>query len=417
MHAKQREPGYRKHAAGSKDPIGGSRYMGRAKAIVPLKIRPDMTAAELVEDVYANGSYQGRNLAKAAKLWADAVRDGKCIWLGVSGAATPAGLGGIFAQAIRNGHIDAVCSTGANVYHDLHFAYGLPVRQGAPDIDDEDAARDGTTRIYDIYIRNKETLCMQDAILQTLFPKVEKMLRGAEFYSSATFLNALGKAMLEDKRVKDKEGSFVIAAAECDVPVYLDSHHNSSLGMGLALWEATGRKIRLSAPLDLNEATAYVMRMQPQFNIFVGEGGPRNLIQTLAPTASEIYYMRFKGSEGGGIKFSTADERAGALSGSTFKEAHTWGKYPDASMSDKADVWGDYTITFPLAYAYVRDRASVKEPKRMLKMREECYRSFMKAIMKSSSRMLECHKALLSRLGSLQDAEMAARFKALTGEV
>jgi len=167
-------------------------------------------------------------------------------WLGISGAATPAGLGGIFAQAIRNGHVDAICSTGANVYHDLHFAYGLPVRQGMPDIDDEDAARDGTTRIYDTYIRNKETLCMQDAILQTLMPKIEERLRGLEEYSSATFLNALGKAMMEDDRVKDKNGSFIIAAAACDVPVYLDSLHNSSLGMGLVLWKAKGNKLRMT---------------------------------------------------------------------------------------------------------------------------------------------------------------------------
>ena len=157
------------------------------------------------------------------------------------------------------------------------------------------------------------------------------------------------------------------------------------------------------------------MGMQPQFNIFCGEGGPRNFIQTLAPTASEIYHIDFEGGEGGGIKFSTADERAGALSGSTFKEAHTWGKYPNASMSDKADVWGDYTTTFPVAYAYVLEKAGVHSLRRIFKQRDEYYDKFMDMVKANEPSRQKGHEELLAKLPAIQDAEMAARQKVLGG--
>jgi deoxyhypusine synthase len=373
-----------------------------------------MTVRHMVEKVYANGSYQGRNLYKAARLWTDSAEKGNYNWLGISGAATPAGLGGIFAQAIRSGHVDAVCSTGANVYHDMHFACGLPVRQGMPKMNDEDAAKHGTTRIYDTNIHNWYTLCMQDTILQKFMPKVAERLQGEKAFSSATFLNALGKALLEDSTgiVQDKQGSMLIAAAECDAPIYLDSQHNHSLGMGLALWEADGNQLYLSPPRDINEATAFIMQMQPQFNIFCGEGGPRNFIQTLAPTASEIYYIDFEGSEGGGIKLSVALEQLGALSGSTFEEAHTWGKYPDASMTDKSDVFSEYTITFPLAYTYVLEKAGKRELKRIFQKRDEYYDRFTEMIRANKEARLKGHQELLAELPAVQAEELRARRQA-----
>ena len=65
-----------------------------------------------------------------------------------------------------------ICSTGAQVYHDLHFAFDLPVKAIHPPFDDDLLRRHGDTRIYDIAIREKETLEAQDQIIQ-LFVKEE----------------------------------------------------------------------------------------------------------------------------------------------------------------------------------------------------------------------------------------------------
>ena len=79
---------------------------------------------------------------------------------------TPIGLGKTIATMIENGFIDWIVSTGANVYHDLHFAYDLPVRQGHYDVDDDLLYENQIVRIYDTYIKEVGTLQAQDRIIQ-----------------------------------------------------------------------------------------------------------------------------------------------------------------------------------------------------------------------------------------------------------
>ena len=131
----------------SENPLSHSRYMGSGKAQIPLRLSDDIiTAATLVLDRFdANTGYQAGQRYRAANRWAQAVKSNQYIWLGVSGAATPAGLGGLFADMISRGLVDVVVTTGANVYHDLHFACGLPVRHGSQFVDDDDLRKDETT--------------------------------------------------------------------------------------------------------------------------------------------------------------------------------------------------------------------------------------------------------------------------------
>jgi deoxyhypusine synthase len=49
-------------------------------------------------------------------------------------------------------------------------------------------------------------------------------------------------------------------------------------------------------------------------------------------------------------------EREGSLSSCTFGEAVTWGKYQRADEANLVQVWGEYSVIFPLLAAYVIDR-------------------------------------------------------------
>ncbi len=360
------------------DPFADSKYMGGCPSIAPLHAWPGMTVTQLVDKVYARGSYEGRNLAKGAQLLRDIKKEGKYLWLAMAGAATPAGLGGLVSQLIQLGVVDGVISTGANAYHDLHYVFGLPVRQGNPNIDDKAAFEEGTTRIHDTTIRNRETLQAQDMINEAYARRVFETLRPP--FSTATFLNRFGKEILNDKLglVKNTEGSVVLTAAQYDVPYFLDSGANHSLGMDLAALYAEGIAVDTSPSLDVIEAAAFSAFCQPQYNLFIGEGGPRNFLQTTGPTASEIFFIPFEGSEGGVI-LSTSDVRMGALSGSTFNEAVSWGKYLDTNRENKVVVWSEYTITFPLIAAYLVDHFS-KNPlpnSRLLLKQDELRQRFL----------------------------------------
>ncbi|MDD5182334.1 MAG: deoxyhypusine synthase family protein [Candidatus Nanoarchaeia archaeon] len=375
--------------------------MKDAEPIRPLSIPNNIV--ELVENVYAKSSYQGRKLAQAAKLWPEAVKSGQTVWLGFSGALTPTGLGGIMSELIKMGYIDIITMTGANAYHDLHFAYSLPVRKGSPDVDDDDLYKDGTTRIYDTNIHNRITLKGQDTLLQDLLRKV--LPKMPQKYSSAMLLNGLGKQLDKDERAVSKKGSVLYTAAKKSVPIYLDSQSNHSLGMDLALLATEGYNADMCPTQDIMEAAAYSINIQPQFNVFLGEGGPRNFTQTTGPTASEIFYIPFDGSSGG-IILSVSDERTGALSGSTFKEAVSWGKYTSACLDNKVSVWGEYTITFPLIAAYIKAKGGVQKPKRLMDKREEFLADFLDKARKNKHNRIVDQKKLRKEILLVQKAEL-----------
>ena len=63
---------------------------------------------------------------------------------------TPAGLGGCVIEMMERGLVDFVISTGANLYHDLHYALNFTLRRGSPFLDDRDLYKAGIIRIYDV---------------------------------------------------------------------------------------------------------------------------------------------------------------------------------------------------------------------------------------------------------------------------
>ena len=118
------------------------------------------------------------------------------ICLTLAGAMTPIGLGKTIATMIENGFIDWIVSTGANVYHDLHFAYDLPVRQGHYDVDDDLLYENQIVRIYDTYIKEVGTLQAQDRIIQRNMTTKKSPNDGDSFQSStADFTFELGKTV------------------------------------------------------------------------------------------------------------------------------------------------------------------------------------------------------------------------------
>ncbi len=350
-------------------PCGGpfeSTYMGQgSRAQVPLRLTDEFIehATWHIENIDANTGYQAENKYHAAQKWVKAKQQGGYVWLSVAGAATPVGLGGLFADLIARGLVDAVVSTGANAYHDLHFACGLPVRHGRADVDDEKLRKDETTRIYTQFIHNRYTLKAQDLINQILgrrlLPRLEQR------FSTAMLLAELGNELRNGSRefLVDPEGSFVVRASEYGVPVFLDSGSNHSLGMDFALLAVEGLPADSSPMRDIIQAAALSIFTQPQYNVFVGEGGPRNFTQTTAPTASEIFHIPFDGSAGC-IRFTGAITELGALSGSTANEAITWGKYEEADS--EVVVWGDFTQAVPDVAGYVAGKLGRAEPRRLM---------------------------------------------------
>ena len=231
-------------------------------------------------------------------------------------------------------------------------------------------------------------------------------------FSTATLLYNLGRDMLEDDSgiVVDRKGSFVLRAAEYDVPIFLDSGSNHSLGMDLSLLALEGLNADTSPTRDILESAALSIHTQPQLNIFLGEGGPRNFTQTTAPTASEIFGIPFQGSAGC-IKFTTADERTGGISGSGEAEAVSWGKYIDSRPEREIEVWGEYTLTAPDVIAFVAGKVS-RKPRRLMNELDDVLHEFLGKVKQHETERIAKQRELKEEIRSVITLEKEARVRA-----
>ncbi|MDX9999882.1 MAG: deoxyhypusine synthase family protein [Polyangia bacterium] len=353
-----------------------------APDILPLTIPGRITAADLV-DAIGSTCFEARQLARGARLFRSMIEDGATLWLGIAGAGIAGGLGGLVTTLVERGFVDVICTTGAQAYHDLHFAFGLPVKAVSPEGDDDDLRRRGDTRIYDIGIREEETLEAQDALLRRFVEERYESLRASAGtrpggLSSPEFTRLLGLWAAESAPHPDR--SFVVAAARAGVPVFWDSFTNHSIGLNLARLALEGREVSFSLAADIEQSAAVAFGAAETGFVELGGGGPKNFIQQTGPYVSQILGIKDFHGASRGLQIGTANVREGSLSSCTFGEAVTWGKYVEADEGKLVQLWGEYSILFPLLVAYVMDRCSERSHKRLQDRLPELVQSLRAAV-------------------------------------
>ncbi|MBS1109424.1 MAG: deoxyhypusine synthase, partial [Anaeromyxobacteraceae bacterium] len=152
------------------------RYLSRPP-VEPMRLRKGMSVVDLVDVYRRAGAFNGGRLAEGCDLFGRMIDANATIALTVTGAMAPAGLGGAIQAMIEAGFVDLVVSTGANLYHDLHFALELPVVQGHFQVDDRELYRAGIERIYDVFI-TEDSLLDTAAFVREALEKAPPELRG-----------------------------------------------------------------------------------------------------------------------------------------------------------------------------------------------------------------------------------------------
>ena len=333
-----------------------------APDIVPPSLSKGMTITDLVTAM-GQTSFEARNVYRGAQLYRQMIDDGDTIWLGIAGAGIAGGMGGIVISLLAAGFIDVICSTGAQVYHDLHFAFDLPVKAIAPIHDDDALRQHGDTRIYDIGIRDKETLDAQDEIIRNFVKESHRQYFEAGPIASWEFNWALGSWVQENSPYPER--SFVACAAQHHIPIFWDSTTNHAIATNLIITDRDNCPVRLSAQKDIFDSAALFYDSQQTSFVELGGGGPKNFIQQTAPTINQLLKIQPNGAERG-LQIGTAIEKDGSLSGCTFSESVTWGKYRSATEQNLVQIWGEYSVIFPILTSYVLDNCSPREPKKLI---------------------------------------------------
>jgi deoxyhypusine synthase len=343
--------------------------------IIPTPMQAEISVVDLIDNYFT--AYNSARLREICQLLSrEVLREGVTVGVSLSGAMTPAGFGvSVLAPLIRNGFIDWMISTGANLYHDMHYGLGFDLYSGNPFLDDVKLRQEGTIRIYDI-IFGYDVLLKTDAFIRNILQAepFQKRMGTAEFHY------LLGKYVREVEKQLGVEHSCLLATAyECGVPIYTSSPGDSSIGMNVAALALEGSKLVLDPSIDVNEtaALAYSARESgipgvegKSAAVIIGGGSPKNFLLQTQPQIHEVLGLEERGHDYF-IQFTDARPDTGGLSGATPSEAVSWGKIDPEELPSTIVCYTDSTIALPLLTAYVMNQCQPRQLKRLYDRREE----------------------------------------------
>ncbi len=383
---------------------GKIRYL-RGKRILPEAISKDTDILTLIDNMDA---YNGGRLRAACHLLRDKYsKKDVTVGLSLAGALTPAGLGPSAVIPLMNhGFVDWISATGANMYHDLHFAFNLPLHRGSHVVDDADLREKGVTRIYDILFDYEDVLMETDRRLRRILirPEFQKEMGTREFY------HHLGKVMNEhEEKSSLGEVSILAAAYRKGIPVFTSSPGDSTLGMNVAGLELLAEgaslkdsfKLKINPSLDVNDSTAIILNAKRYEHgktgvILIGGGSPKNFMLQTEPQIQEVLMIPEVGQDYD-INITDARPDTGGLSGAPPSEAASWGKIDPTKLEETVTAYLDVTVAFPLMVAYVLQSTRPKKQKRLYHRGKDLREKLMKAYFENN-REVEQLKKLMKKL-------------------
>jgi deoxyhypusine synthase len=346
------------------------KYMG-GKRIQPKNLNGKEKLTYIIDECFL--AYNSARLKEACQLFTDKMLE-KDVTIGMTltGALTPAGLGcSSVIPLIKAGFVDWIVSTGANLYHDMHFALNYPVHTGSFRFDDVDLRNNDLVRIYDVVIPYSDGLMATDELLRDMLiqPEFQKEMGTAELHYK------LGKYCAEyERKHKLKDVSVLAAAYRAGVPCYTSSPGDSTIGMNFAGVELRGNKLRVNPSIDVNETTSFVLaakRAGGKTGVLLwGGGSPKNFMLQTEPQIQEVLRINEVGQDYF-IQVTDARPDTGGLSGATPGEAVSWGKVDPTKLPDAVVCYTDTTIAMPLLAHYALAKRKPRKLKRLYDQRDK----------------------------------------------
>ncbi len=367
----------------------------------------ETTSVVQLVDMY--DAYNGGRLRAACRLLRDRyAQDDVTSGMSLAGALTPAGLGpAAIIPLMNHGLVDWIVATGANMYHDLHFALNLPMFRGSHNVNDADLRDKGVTRIYDILFDYEDVLMETDRRLREILvrPEFQKEMGTREFY------HHLGR-ILDEWEQKNGIGqvSILAAAYRNGIPVFTSSPGDSTHGMNVAglelLAEAAGLqdrfKLKINPSLDVNDTTAIILNAKKYEKgktgvILIGGGSPKNFMLQTEPQIQEVLMIPEVGQDYD-INVTDARPDTGGLSGAPPSEAASWGKIDPTKLEETVTAYLDVTVALPIMVAYCLQTTRPKKLKRLCERRQELHEKLIKSYLENNKEV-EKLTALMKKLG------------------
>jgi deoxyhypusine synthase len=282
-----------------------------------------------------------------------------------SGAMTIAKMGTLICRMIDHGMIQAIVSTGALMAHGFSESIGGTHYKVDPAIPDSELFARGYNRVYDT-LEMEANLNQVERVVSATLKRLPEDLE----LSSELLTRELGRTLAEGY-----PGEGILKSAyRKGVSVYVPAFTDSELGLDISTW-AMGRTLdrgrghaggthpsfdaltrsipRFNPFLDLTSYARAAMAAKTLGIFTIGGGVPRNWAQQIGPyvditnarLGTDFETPRFKY----GVRICPEPEHWGGLSGCTYSEGVSWGKFvPPAEGGRFAEVLSDATLVWPL---------------------------------------------------------------------
>ncbi|WEU41034.1 MAG: deoxyhypusine synthase [Candidatus Odinarchaeum yellowstonii] len=311
--------------------------MNSEKIVQPVNVKSEMSLNDLISQFEGSGAFGAGRLSEATKIFEKIASDREALkFLGLAGAMVPAGMRRVVVDMIREGYINVIVSTGANLTHDLIEAFGGHHIRLSKSYSDIQLNRLGINRIYDIYVKNSEFVKFEKNI-QKILEQIDpaKLEKGIAVYE---LLWEIGGNLTDND-------SIIKNAFEKKVPVFCPAITDSILG--LQLWLFRQRKpIVIDVLKDIQKMIDMAYESKRAAVISIGGGVPKNhILQTMLITGRGFDYA---------IQITMDRPEPGGLSGASLSEAQSWGKIK--SDAPWVDLIADATIVLPIIVGAVKER-------------------------------------------------------------
>jgi deoxyhypusine synthase len=329
----------------------------KLQPIFPLDLSKCRTIDALVRAM-GDTAFTGRQVGDAADVLEAMARDKDCfVVLTLSGALTVGKMGLIFCDLIESGVVNAIVSTGALMAHGLVEATGRSHFRYNKNMDDKALFHAGYNRVYDS-LEPEVNLDHVEEVMDHILDRWD----ANEVVSSHKLHRKIGEFLVQNSKGR----GILKSACQHNVPVFVPAFTDSELGIDFALHKFARQKQKRPLlrfdPFEDFEKFADIMLATTRMGIFtIGGGVPRNWSQQFGVYAELLARRGYKKMPlkryNYGLRICPEPDFWGGLSGSTYTEAVSWGKFvPPEEGGRFAEVFDDATVALPLVVGAVLER-------------------------------------------------------------
>ena len=318
-----------------------------------------MTVREFVDEHYRH--FNAGTVGRAARSLTGFLTDGGRLFLTLAGAMSTAEIGRSLADMIRAGHVAAISCTGANLEEDVfnlvaHDAYvKVPSHEDLSPEDDLELFERHLNRVTDVCIPEEEAIRKLEHRLMKIWSDAQ--VGGESLLPHRYLYRLLTSGALADEFQADPSNSWVLAAAEVDLPLYVPGWEDSTLGNIFAARCSQGKldpNIVLSGTHYMTDLMRFYQAANTPLAFLQSGGGIAGdfpicvvplLHQDLGETEVELWSWF--------CQITDATASFGGYSGAPPNEKISWGKL--GIETPKFNIQSDATIVLPLLFGYVLD--------------------------------------------------------------